>query len=269
MRSATETRNFEIRHAVAIALAAAALTAFQPGVLHAQAAEETKEAAESTEGKSEAASDSADVTNLSTIQVVEDPLRAVSNEPSASSFGFSKPILETPRTVSFVSEEQINLFGISAVEDLTRAVPGTYTTTRYGLQGGINVRGVSADMYYRGMKRLNMQGHVRTVLSAMDGIEGHGQDRRLHEPHSESEPREVRHIPAEFQRLFARNGRLVQPLRSAARRGRPVLAARQAGRLLRIRPARRLRIVREEGRHRAAVLPGHVEHRECDRPVPS
>ena len=105
------------------------------------------------------------------MQVVEDPLRALSNEPSASSFGFVKPLLETPRTVSFVSEEQISLFGVSAVEDLMRVVPGTYTTTRYGLQGGINVRGVSADMYYRGMKRLNMQGHVRTVLSAMDGIE--------------------------------------------------------------------------------------------------
>src|SRR5690606_31302339 len=59
----------------------------------------------------------------------------------------------------------------STVEDLTRLVPGTYTTTRYGLQGGINVRGVSSDMYYRGMRRLQMQGHVRTVLSAMDGIE--------------------------------------------------------------------------------------------------
>jgi iron complex outermembrane receptor protein len=169
MRNATENRNSEIRRAVAIALAAAALTAFQPGVLYAQAAEEAKAETESTEAAAE--TEGADVTNLSTIQVVEDPLRAVSNEPSASSFGFTKPMLETPRAVSFVSEEQINLFGISAVEDLTRAVPGTYTTTRYGLQGGINVRGVSADMYYRGMKRINMQGHVRTVLSAMDGIE--------------------------------------------------------------------------------------------------
>src|SRR5688572_14573665 len=169
MRNATENRNSEIRRAVAIALAAAALTAFQPGVLYAQAAEEAKAQTESTEAAAE--TEGADVTNLSTIQVVEDPLRAVSNEPSASSFGFTKPMLETPRAVSFVSEEQINLFGISAVEDLTRAVPGTYTTTRYGLQGGINVRGVSADMYYRGMKRINMQGHVRTVLSAMDGIE--------------------------------------------------------------------------------------------------
>ena len=105
------------------------------------------------------------------VTVTGDPLRGLGTGPSESSFGFAKSLLETPRSVSFISEEQINLFGISTVEDLTRLVPGTYTTTRYGLQGGINVRGVSSDMYYRGMKRLQAQGHVRTVLSAMDGIE--------------------------------------------------------------------------------------------------
>ena len=100
-----------------------------------------------------------------------DPFRALLTEPSGSSFGFSKPLIETPRSVSIISEDQIRLFGISSVEDLSRVVPGTYTTTRYGLQGGINVRGVSADIYYRGMKRLQQQGHVRTVLQAMDNIE--------------------------------------------------------------------------------------------------
>jgi iron complex outermembrane recepter protein len=145
-----------LAQAVSAVLCAAA-TVFASTAMAQEAA-----AAEKSEG---------DVAELSDIQVTEDPLRALSNEPSASSFGFAKPLLETPRAVSFVSEEQIRLFGISTVEDLTRVVPGTYTTTRYGLQGGINVRGVSSDMYYRGMKRLSMQGHVRTVLSAMDNIE--------------------------------------------------------------------------------------------------
>jgi outer membrane receptor protein involved in Fe transport len=105
------------------------------------------------------------------VVVTADPLRALGSGPSDSSLGFSKSLYETPRSVSFISEQQITLFGISTVEDLTRLVPSTYTTTRYGLQGGVNVRGVPSDMYYRGMKRLQMQGHVRTVLSAMDGIE--------------------------------------------------------------------------------------------------
>ena len=112
-----------------------------------------------------------DVTQLSDISVTENPLNSISNAPSASSFGFTKPLLETPRTVSLVSEEQLTLMGITTVEDLTKAVPGVYTTTRYGLQGGINVRSVQADTYYRGMKRMNMQGHARTVLAGMESIE--------------------------------------------------------------------------------------------------
>jgi outer membrane receptor protein involved in Fe transport len=105
------------------------------------------------------------------IFVTGDPFRILPNEDSGSSFGFSKSILETPRTVSFVSEEQIGLLGISTADDLARIVPGTYTNRRWGLQGGIDVRNTPADMYFRGMKRLNMQGHARTSLAGMDAIE--------------------------------------------------------------------------------------------------
>lgn len=154
MRRLTDVRySISLRQAVAAVLALSAASLQLTQIAHAQ--EATSE----------------DVATLSDVSVTDDPLRALSNEPSGSSFGFAKPLLETPRSVSFVSEEQIRLFGVSTVEDLARVVPGTYTTTRYGLQGGINVRGVPADTYYRGMKRLNQQGHVRTVLSAMDNIE--------------------------------------------------------------------------------------------------
>ncbi|HMN43706.1 MAG TPA: TonB-dependent receptor [Povalibacter sp.] len=173
MQTSVRRRSTFLAHAVSAVLWGA-VAATLPATLHAQqsaeeAAEKVAEGEPITGKEAEALGD--DVTALSDISVTEDPMRAFGNEPSASSFGFTKPLLETPRSVSFVSEEQIRLFGISTVEDLTRVVPGTYTTTRYGLQGGVNVRGVSADMYYRGMKRLQMQGHVRTVLSAMDNIE--------------------------------------------------------------------------------------------------
>jgi outer membrane receptor protein involved in Fe transport len=111
------------------------------------------------------------VTTLSSIEVREDPLRALPNEASASSFGFSKPLLETPRTVSVLSEETIDLFALSAVEDLVRVAPGVFTTTRFGIQGAVDVRNVPADTYFRGMKRLSLQGHGRSVLAAMDTIE--------------------------------------------------------------------------------------------------
>lgn len=150
------TRKFNLRSAIAAIVAAGAASVPLVYIQNAAAAEEEK---------------SSDVTELSDVNVVDDPLRTLSSEPSGASFGFAKPLLETPRTVTFVSEEQLRLYGVSTVEDLSRLVPGTYTTTRYGLQGGINVRGVAADFYYRGMKRLQMQGHVRTVLSAYDNIE--------------------------------------------------------------------------------------------------
>lgn len=147
------------------ALAVAAFAAV--GMANAQSA---PPAAEKPAEKQEAPV-SGEASVLSDMVVTEDPLAAIANESTGSSIGFTKPILDTPRTVSFVSSEQIALLGISSVDDLTRAVPGTFTTTRYGLQGGINVRGVASDIYFRGMKRLNMQGHARTSLASMDSIE--------------------------------------------------------------------------------------------------
>ena len=102
---------------------------------------------------------------------VRDTRRTLPRETSASAFGFEKQLLNTPRSVSFISKETIDLFGLSSVEDLVRVVPGAFTTTRFGIQGGIDVRSVPADTFFRGMKRLYLQGHVNSVLSANDSIE--------------------------------------------------------------------------------------------------
>lgn len=110
-----------------------------------------------------------DTVTLSDIDVQDQ--RWLPTGTSNSLFGFSKPLLETPRSVSYISEETIDLFGLSAVEDLLRVVPGVFTTTRFGIQGSVDVRNVPADTYFRGMKRLTLQGHGRSVLAAMDSIE--------------------------------------------------------------------------------------------------
>jgi iron complex outermembrane receptor protein len=157
-----KAQSISLRHAIAAVLAFGAVTVISLPV-RAQVTTSTASA------KDKAKED--DTVNLSDVSVTDDPLRALATQPSASSFGFAKPLLETPRAVTFVSEEQLSKFGIQSVQDLTRLVPGTYTTTRYGLQGAINIRTVTADQYYRGMKRLDQQGHVRTVLSAYDNIE--------------------------------------------------------------------------------------------------
>ncbi|MEJ0040310.1 MAG: TonB-dependent receptor [Gammaproteobacteria bacterium] len=114
---------------------------------------------------------SEDVTQLSDIQVTESPLGALGQEVTGTALGFSKPLVETPRSVSLVTTDQIDLFGVSSVNDLARIIPGVFTNTRRGYEGEIMVRGVPGDTYYRGMRRLNMQGHTRTVLGSMDSIE--------------------------------------------------------------------------------------------------
>ncbi|MFT4046273.1 MAG: TonB-dependent receptor plug domain-containing protein [Solimonas sp.] len=96
---------------------------------------------------------------------------ATADVASAAAFGFAKRLSETPRSVSVLDRQTIELLDIDAVEDMARVVPGTYTTTRFGIQGGIDVRNSAADTFFRGMKRLNLQGHAPSVLSAMDTIE--------------------------------------------------------------------------------------------------
>jgi hypothetical protein len=73
---------------------------------------------------------------------------------------FCQTLLETPRTVSFVSEEQIRLFGVSTgrPDAWYRAL----TPLRVTACRGINVR--VFPRHYRGMKRLNQQGHAHRVV---------------------------------------------------------------------------------------------------------
>ena len=93
------------------------------------------------------------------------------NDGGGTVVGFPKPLLETPRSVSFINGDAIDLFSLSVVEDLLRVVPGVFTTTRFGVQGSVDIRNIAADTYFRGMKRLTLQGHGRSVMAAMDSIE--------------------------------------------------------------------------------------------------
>lgn len=147
-----------LRHAIAAALA---LSSTMYVVLMPAYGQETT----STAAKED------EVANLSDVDVNEDPTRLLPNVSSGSSFGFDKPLVETPRSVSFVSQEQIELYDLSSVADLGRVVSGVYTPARYGIEGSIDVRGVPADTYIRGMKRVVLQGNARSVLAAMDSIE--------------------------------------------------------------------------------------------------
>ena len=101
----------------------------------------------------------------------EDPNFILPNQPVESIMGFSKTPLETPRSVSVISSELISNLSLNDVSDLTKVAPNTFTTTRWGVQGNIDIRNQVADTFFRGMKRIEPQGNSRTVLGANDQIE--------------------------------------------------------------------------------------------------
>ncbi len=128
------------------------------------------------------------------------------------------------------------------------------------------------------MKRLNMQGHVRTVLSAMDGIEVvKGSARRSmawarsvvgYRIHPQGEPREIGHVSPNFNRFSAGNGGLLQPLskRSSASAVRSARSTSRA--VITDFCARRLRLIREEGRIQQRFFQGTTSLENAVGPVP-
>lgn len=101
----------------------------------------------------------------------EDPNFILPTQPIEGAIGFAKSIVETPRSVSVVSSEMLSSMAITDVSDLSRIVPSANTTTRWGIQGNIDIRNMTADTYFRGMKRIEPQGNSRTVLQANEQIE--------------------------------------------------------------------------------------------------
>jgi hypothetical protein len=138
-------------------------------VIYAQVVESAATAGNDAAAADVAAATSDGVSELADVVVIGNRPWSLAAETAAS--GFGKSVLETPRAVSFVGGEAVDAFGLTAVEDLLRLVPGVFTTTRFGVQGSVDVRGVPGDTYLRGMRRVTLQGHGRSVFAAMDSIE--------------------------------------------------------------------------------------------------
>ena len=102
---------------------------------------------------------------------VEDDLGVLQTEPVDSVFGFGKTILETPRAVSSINAEFLEEFNVSSINDIVNFVPGTFTTSFFGVAGSLDIRGTSAENYFRGVKRLNNEGNFPTPIGASDRID--------------------------------------------------------------------------------------------------
>jgi iron complex outermembrane receptor protein len=109
--------------------------------------------------------------DVEAITVTGDPVHLLQTRANDTAFGLDKPLLETPRAVTLVSDATIARYGIDGVNDLTAITPSAYTASYYGVEGSVSLRGTLAENYFRGFKRAENRGTYSTPLGDAAGIE--------------------------------------------------------------------------------------------------
>ncbi|HEU0067436.1 MAG TPA: TonB-dependent receptor plug domain-containing protein [Sphingomonas sp.] len=110
-------------------------------------------------------------TDAETDIVVTGSLDAMPDKDVGSIFGFNKTLVETPRSASTVSSEQIERFGITSIYDLVAQAPGTFTNSFFGVGGALDIRGTPGEVFFRGVRRLDNPGNYPTPIAASDRID--------------------------------------------------------------------------------------------------
>lgn len=103
--------------------------------------------------------------------VVTGSLNALPLKNVGSIFGFDKTLVETPRSASTISDEQIERFGVTDIYDLVAQAPGTFTNSFFGVGGSLDIRGTPGEVYFRGVRRLDNAGNYPTPIAAADRID--------------------------------------------------------------------------------------------------
>lgn len=102
--------------------------------------------------------------------IVEGSLRSLPGE-DVEVFGFGKSLLETPRSASTISIDQIERFNVVDIDELVAFAPGTFTQSFFGVAGSLDVRGTPGETYFRGVRRLDNPGNYPTPIGASDRID--------------------------------------------------------------------------------------------------
>jgi iron complex outermembrane receptor protein len=109
--------------------------------------------------------------DVESVTVTGDVVHLLETRANDAAFGLDKPLLETPRAITLVSDTTIARYGITGVDDLTAITPSAYTGSFYGVEGAVSLRGTPAENYFRGFKRSENRGTYSTPLSDAAGIE--------------------------------------------------------------------------------------------------
>ena len=184
----------------------------------------------------------------------EDPVGIMPTEPIDSVFGFDKSMLETPRSVSVLSDDLMAAYGIETALDVAKIVPSTYTTSIFGINGNVNIRGVASDTYFRGVKRLENTQLFPSPITAMSRLDVvRGPPSPLYGPgkvggYTNFVPKSARASTGKYPGE-ARPARWCSPRAATTRRpgsaevGGPFKLGGRTRRLLRLRQRRRFRYV--------------------------
>ncbi|UAL09490.1 TonB-dependent siderophore receptor [Caulobacter segnis] len=103
--------------------------------------------------------------------VARDKAGLLEKQPSDTVFGLSKPLIETPRSASLVSDLTLERYGVLTLDGATKVAPGTHTASFYGVPGALNIRGTLAENYFRGFKRVENRGTYSTPIGGASRIE--------------------------------------------------------------------------------------------------
>ncbi|BBC73843.1 TonB-dependent receptor [Altererythrobacter sp. B11] len=103
--------------------------------------------------------------------VVTGTLNALPIEDVGTVFGFDKTLLETPRSASSISSEQMERFGVTDIYDLVAQAPGSFTNSFFGVGGALDIRGTPGEVYFRGVRRLDNPGNYPTPIGASERID--------------------------------------------------------------------------------------------------
>lgn len=103
--------------------------------------------------------------------VVEGSLNSLPTQDVGSVFGLDKTLLETPRSASTISSDQLDRFDINDIDELVALAPGTFTQSFFGVAGSLDVRGTAGETYFRGVRRLDNPGNYPTPIGASDRVD--------------------------------------------------------------------------------------------------
>ena len=112
----------------------------------------------------------ADPNAIEEIVVVGD-LGSMPGEDVQTVFGFGKSLLDTPRSVSTVTDEMIDRFNMRDIDELIALAPGSFTQSFFGVAGSLDIRGTPGETYFRGVRRLDNPGNYPTPIGASDRVD--------------------------------------------------------------------------------------------------